>query len=120
MHASRFTRGKKLIQGYVHQELDQEITAIGGRYVLVKEVRVPFQGRELFYLVGHAAFDTICCGAGGCTYALVPGFVLNWHNATNEDGFKLSLVEPIIDTADQEKVKRLIGQSEMAHQVVFL
>jgi len=109
-----------LIQEHVHQELDQEISAIGGHYVLVKEVRVPFQGRELFYLVGHAAFETTCCGAGGCAYALVPGFVLHWHNATNEDGRKLSQVEPIRAAAAQEKVKRLIGQSEMVHQVVFL
>ena len=51
---------------YVHQPLNQEVTAIGGHYLLVKEVRLPFEGREVLYLVGHAAFDTICCGPGGC------------------------------------------------------
>jgi hypothetical protein len=45
---------------YIHQPLYQEVVAIGGRYVLVREVRLPFLGRESFYLVGHAAFDNSC------------------------------------------------------------
>ena len=105
---------------YVHQELNQEITAIGGHYVLVKEVRLPFQGREILYLVGHAAFDTACCGVGGCAYALVPGFILNWKGRRNEDGLAVSQVEPILDRKVQEKVQELIAGKEVVHQFRFL
>jgi hypothetical protein len=80
---------------YVHQDLNQQITAIGGHYVLAKEVRLPFHGREILYLVGHAAFDTTCCGPGGCAYALVPGFVASWHSSQTEDGLAVSRLEPI-------------------------
>jgi hypothetical protein len=105
---------------YVHQELNQEVTAIGGHYVLVKEVRLPILGREVLYLVGHAAFDTTCCGVGGCAYALVPGFVLNWKSQTNADGLPVSRVEAIRDRELQKQVQRLIEKREPVHQVRFL
>ena len=104
---------------YVHPGLDQQITAIGGHYVLVKEVRLPFHGREILYLVGHAAFDTTCCGPGGCAYALVPGFVASWHSSQTEDGLAVSQIEPVDDAGTQNKIRRLIERSETVQQVMF-
>lgn len=109
-----------MFQEYVHQELNQEVTAVAGHYVLVKEARMSFGGREILYLVGHAAFDTTCCGVGGCAYALVPGFVLDWRSQINTDGLAVSRVEAIHDRDIQEQVQRLIEKKEMVHQVRFL
>ncbi len=106
-------------RGYVHQELNREITAIGGRYALVKEVRLPFRGREVLYLVGYGVVDTSCCGTGGCAYALVEGFILEWKSKTNEDGLAVSQVEPIRDEAIQKEVRRLIEEREVVQQVRF-
>ena len=100
--------------------MNQEVTAIGGHYLLLKEVRLPFEGRVVLYLVGHAAFDTTCCGVGGCAYALVPGFVLDWKGEKNEDGLAVSQVESIRDKDAQRKLQRLIQKQEMVHQVRFL
>jgi hypothetical protein len=86
----------------------------------VKEVQLPFQGRDVLYLVGHAAFDTTCCGVGGCAYALVPGFVLDWKGARNEDGLAVSQVESIRDKDAQRKLEQLIQKQEVIHQVRFL
>jgi len=108
-----------VVREYVHQELNQEVTAIGGRYVLVKEVRLPFRGREVLYLVGCAVVDSSCCGAGGCAYALVLGFVLRWKGKTNEDGLAISQVESIRDEATQREIGRLIEGAEPVHQVTF-
>jgi hypothetical protein len=105
---------------YIHQELNQEVTAIGGRYVLVKEVRLPFRGREVLYLVGHAAFDTACCGAGGCAYALVPGFIVYWKTGANQGGLAVSQVKPIHDKGVQEQLWELIREEETVHQIRFL
>jgi hypothetical protein len=107
------------VQEYVHYDLNQEVTAIGGHYVLLKEVRLPFQGQEVLYLVGHAAFDTSCCGAGGCAYALVPGYILSWKSGTNETGLAVSQVKPIHDQGVQEQVRQLIKNKEVIHQVNF-
>ena len=34
-------------QDFVHPELGREVTAIGGHYVFGKEIRLPYNGREL-------------------------------------------------------------------------
>ncbi len=109
----------RAVKRVVHQPLDQEVAAVGGRYALVKEARLPFQGREVLYLVGYGAFDTTCCGVGGCAYALVPGFIQEWKYETNEDGLAVSLVEPIRDEATQKDVRRLIKGQEVVQEVRF-
>jgi len=109
-----------MFQEYTHHALHQEITAAAGHFVLVKEVRLPFQGREVLYLVGHAAFDTTCCGAGGCAYALVPGFILAWKGQTNRDGLAVSRVEPIHARGIQKQVKETVERRDLVHQVIFL
>lgn len=105
---------------YIHQEMNREVTAIGGHYVLVKEARLLFQGREVLYIVGHAAFDTSCCGAGGCAYALVPGYILRWKTRRNEDGLVVSEVEPVDDPGVRERLRAFIEKEEVVHQVRFL
>ena len=102
-----------------HPQLNQEITAIGGRYALVQEARLPYHGREILYWVGYGAFDTTCCGVGGCGYALVAGFVVQWKYETNADGRAVSVVEPISDPAIQEQVCHLLQKQEMVQEVKF-
>lgn len=103
----------------VHKQLNQEIAAIGGRYALMKEERLPFHGREILYWVGYGAFDTTCCGVGGCAYALVAGFVVEWKCETNADGRAVSVVEPIHEAALQDQVRRLLQKQETVQQVKF-
>jgi hypothetical protein len=105
---------------YIHQALNHEVAAIGGHYVLVKEARLLFQVREVLYVVGHAAFDTSCCGVGGCAFALVPGFVVSWKSQKNEDGRAVSEVEPVDDPGVREQLRTLVEKEEVVHQVRFL
>ena len=104
---------------YVHQELNQETVAIGGSFVLTREVRILFHGRDLFYLTGYGTFDTSCCGAGGCVYATVPGFILEWKNKTNKERYLVSEVEPVRDKTMQEELRKLIQEKENVHQINF-
>ena len=111
--------GKRSEVEYIHRGLNQQITAIGGHYVLVKEARLPYAGQEILYLVGHAAFDSTCCGTGGCAYALVPGFVASWRGSRTGDGLAISRIVPIRDAETQNKIRRLIERSETVQQVHF-
>jgi hypothetical protein len=104
---------------YVHHSLNQEVTAIGGHYILVKEARLPYRGREVLYLVGHAAFDTSCCGSGGCAYALVPGFVVRWQSSRTADDLAISEIEPVRDPGIRNDIRRLIEKQETVQQVMF-
>ena len=104
---------------YEHPQLNQEITAIGGHYVLTKEMRLPFRNREVLYFIGHAAFDTTCCGAGGCSFALVPGIVLEWKYKTTPDNRSISLLEPILDPSYRTEIRRLVEEREIIQQINF-
>jgi len=107
------------LQDFTHPNLGQEITAIGGHYVFNKEARLGYHGREVFYLVGYAVVDTSCCGAGGCAYALIPGFIQAWKYKTDINGVAVSQVEPIRDTVAQQEIRRLIQKKEVVQQVSF-
>jgi hypothetical protein len=104
---------------YIHHELNREVTAIGGHYVLTKEVRLPFAGREALYLVGYAVVDNSCCGVGGMAYAHVPGFIVAWKSRASDDGLAVSLVEPIDDPTARAEIRRLIQGKEIVHQIRF-
>ncbi len=104
---------------YVHEPLDQEVTAIAGHYVLVREVRETFRGRELLYVLGHAVFDTSCCGMGGCGYALVPGYVVRWHGERSPEGLPITLVEPVVDGEERVAISAWIRERESIPQVQF-
>lgn len=106
-------------ENFVHPELDIPVVAIGGNYVFSHEKRIPFLKRELLYYLGIATFDTTCCGAGGCAYAFVPGFVLNWKVDKNEKGRPITIIEPVREPSLREEIKSLIFQTEMVNQVNF-
>jgi hypothetical protein len=63
--------------------------------------------------------DTSCCGPGGCTYALVPGYLKEWKYKTGRDDLFVSRVEPIRDADVQSEIRRLILKKESVQQVNF-
>ncbi len=107
------------VRDFVHVELDEEITAIGGHYVMTKEVRLPYNDREILYLAGYAVYDTTCCGSGGCGYALVAGYIENWKYRTNRNGQPVTKAETITDNDIQNDLRLLIEKSELVNQVRF-
>lgn len=104
----------------IHRPLDTEVNAIGGRYVFTDEFRISFSGREIYYLVGHALFDSTCCGFGGCRYALVQGFIKDWKKKKNPEGCFITIVERIIDKKDQKDIADLITKNITVNQVKFM
>lgn len=106
-------------RAYVHPELNREVFSGAGHYLLTREVRLPFRGREVLVVVGYAVLDTSCCGVGGFSYALVPGFVLRWKEHRTQGGQPVSLVEPVEDADLQEEIRSLIRRAESIHQVQF-
>lgn len=106
---------------YLHRPLGEPIEAIGGSCQLTREVRLSLEGtgEELLYLVGHALFDTTCCGTGGCGYAQVQGYVRRWKALSSSDGVPMTEIELITDETVQDKVKKLIIEREKVQQVNF-
>ena len=104
---------------YTHSKLNEESYAIGGHYSLEKEVRLKYNNREVLYTLGQAVMDSSCCGMGGCRYALVPGYIVNWQNRTNEAGLPVSEVETISARVTQDDISQVIKEAEVVSQVDF-
>lgn len=110
--------GGELTSEFVHWPLGQDVEAIGGHYVMAKEVRLPFEGREVLYLVGYGSVNA-CCGLGGCAFAWVPGYLVEWKVGSRE-GQPVSKVEPIRDEVTRNTLRDLIQKQESVTQVNFL
>lgn len=104
---------------FAHPQIDVEVTAIGGHYVFTREARLDFQGRPVLYFVGYGVFDTTCCGAGGCGYALVAGEAVAPAYRRDAAGRPVSRVVPIVDERQREEIRRRITAADPVSQVVF-
>lgn len=104
---------------YIHEPLDEVVVAIGGSYRLVEEKRLPFQGGEVFYLIGYAHMDTSCCTIGGCSYALVMGFIRDWKYRKNSDGLDVSSIVSVEDHTARDLIRRAILSEDVVQQVIF-
>ena len=107
------------LRDFAHPQLGQEVTAIGGHYVFGKEIRLPYDKREVLYFVGYAVLDSTCCGVGGVAYVLVAGFIRQWKFKKRQDGCYISRIEPIGDPAVQKAIRKVVQKKEMVFQVTF-
>lgn len=105
---------------YVHYPLNQEITAIGGHYVITKELRMPIAGREVLVTVGYGVMDTTCCGLGGCAYATVYGYIKDWKRERNDDGYDISRTESIGESSVKQQLTEQLLHQEAIQQVNYL
>jgi hypothetical protein len=93
--------------------------AIAGHFELDQELRLSTDGREVLVLLGVALVDTACCGTTGMRYAVVPGYVLDWHSGTDDQGRPTSEVELVSDRPSQRAITRAIHAQHTVTQVVF-
>ncbi len=104
---------------YTHQPLGEEVCAIAGAYTLEKEIRLRHAGREVLVVLGCATIDSSCCGTGGCRYAFVPGYVINWRDQFAEDGLPVSSVEPVREPRERRAIELAIRERELLSSVEF-
>ena len=93
--------------------------AIAGHFELEQELRLSQDGREVLVLLGVALVDTACCGTTGMRYAVVPGYVLDWHSGTDDQGRPTSELELVLDAPTQRAITRAIHDKFTVTQVVF-
>ena len=109
---------EKTTTSYRHTKLGEDIvTGIAGTYTPEKEVRLPYNGREVLYVVGEATLASSCCGVGNWVYVAVPGYILKWHSS-NDDGAPVSEVEPV-GAAEREEIRKIIELKEATDRIDF-
>ena len=108
------------VKSFTHPELNRPVTAIGGNYVITGEQKISYGDGQLLVFSGHAVFDTSCCGAGGCAYSLVPGFIESYRCGKDAAGRWFSRVRPIRDTHLKKEITARLFAGTNALQVQFL
>lgn len=107
------------MSSYTHARLDDEVHSISGYYCPHKEDILPYKGRKVLFVIGHATLDNSCCTNGCWEYAYVPGYVVRWQDGTAPGGQPVSEVEPVRDSAARADISRLIKDSAGVKQVDF-
>ena len=95
---------------YIHPELNEKVEFFGGSYLFCEEGRLSYQGKEVFYLVGMACVESSCCGARGCAFIKVPGYVFSWKQRMDEHGQVLSEIERIEDQESQKEISKILEE----------
>jgi hypothetical protein len=104
---------------YTHLKINEDVTCISGYYTPLKEVRLPYNDKEVLYVVGQAVVESSCCGVGCWGYVLVPGHIINWQNKINEAGLPVSEVEPVSDKITRDDISQIINEVECIPRVEF-
>ncbi|MEW6034407.1 MAG: hypothetical protein AB1603_06105 [Chloroflexota bacterium] len=103
---------------YTHAPLGEEVEFLAGSYHIEREERLPYDGREVLYLVGQTSKITSCCGVTNpFSFIKVVGYVRRWHHGTNDKGLPLSEVDMVREEREQHRIRELIHQR---HQDVDL
>lgn len=107
-----------MLKTYVH-ELNTKVQSVGGGYEIKEEKRIRHRGKEFLCLLAQAVVDSSCCGSWGCYYAVIPGMVLEWKGALDEESRALSRLETIEDPDLKEELRGMILKNESVEQVLF-
>ncbi len=107
------------MEKYIHEDLNEEVHSISGYYLYIEEGTLSFKGRNVLYLSGVGVVDNSCCGAGGCPFVRVPGYVVSWKDKTDAAGRAVTTVEPVTDEADKKEIQRLLDSRYPYSQISF-
>lgn len=94
---------------YTHSP-GEEVEFLAGSYTIDQEVRLPFNGGEVLYLVGSTSVISSCCGtASPFNFIKVVGAVLAWQDGRDARDRPTSKVEAVRDEPAQAKLRELIS-----------
>ncbi len=109
-----------MAQEYTHQELEKEVNFLAGYYIPLKESKLEYNGREVLYVSGTSVVESSCCSsAGGCAYAIVPGYVVKWKSKTSDSGLPVTEVEPVTDKTAKREITAAIKETDFVANVDF-
>jgi hypothetical protein len=107
------------MQSYTHKELGTEIRSISGYLTYLEENRLSFRGGDVLYTVGIGIIDNSCCGAGGCQFIEVSGYIISWKAAVSRDGKVISLFNPIGSEEEKKDIQAELDILYPHSQVIF-
>jgi len=102
---------------FTHPELGQEVQTLAGYYVPVEEHVLPYNGRELVYILGYACIEASCCGAANWSYIQVPGFLVRKHIRGEGHTPPVSEIETIQGEEDRNTIRQSLTKKYPGAQI---
>jgi len=103
---------------FAHSDLGQEVPARAGYYTPLEEHILPYKGREVLYILGHACIETSCCGGtGSWAYIQVPGFLVRKHVRGGGTTHPISEIEIIEDEEARNSIRESLMRKHSVSQV---
>jgi hypothetical protein len=107
-----------MIIDYTHAELGEDIQGRAGFYTAVEEFTMPYNKREVLYVMGTARLDRPCCGGACCWgYIQVPGFLVRRLKRGKADTPPVSQVEIIENENDRNRIRQALMEKHQGAQV---
>ena len=109
---------KGAIIEFTHPDLGQEVPARAGYYTPLEEHVLPYKGREVLCILGHACIETSCCGGtGSWAYIQVPGFLVRKHVRGGGTTHPISEIEIIEDEEARNSIRESLMRKHSVSQV---
>lgn len=107
-----------MIIDYTHPEFGEDIQGRAGFYTAVEEHTMPYNSREVLYVMGTARLDRPCCG-GACSwgYIQVPGFIVERRAPSKSGSLPVSRVEIIENENDRNRIRQALIAKHQCTQV---
>jgi len=107
-----------MIIEYTHPELSEDVQGRAGFYTAVEELSMPYNGREVLYVLGMARLERPCCGGACCWgYIQVPGFLIQRHTRGKSSRPPVSQVEIIENEDDRNRIRQALMEKHQGAQV---
>jgi hypothetical protein len=97
---------KYMIIEFTHPELGQEVQTFTGYYIPIEEHIIPYNEREVIYILGHACIEASCCGPARWSYIQVLGFLVRKHIRGGKGTSPVSEIEIIKGEEDRDTIRQ--------------
>lgn len=102
---------------FTHPDLGEEVRSISGYYVPCEEHTLPYDGRDIIYVLGQACIDASCCGSAAWSYIQVPGFLIRKHIRGGGAAPLVSEVESLQDPETRNSIRELLSKEYPGAQI---
>lgn len=106
-------------QRHVHQPPGTEVRAPWGEYTVRREGRIPYDGRDVLYVLADIAVGSACCGTAAGRILIVPGYIGSGGDAPLEENPARSRIIPVRAAREREAIGRILRKRVAPVTVVF-
>ncbi len=104
---------------FIHIKHGEEGVGLPWPYTIVSEERIRYKDKEILYIIAESLAGSVCVGIGTVRFIYISGYIIAWHIKLDNKGRPVSVVEPLKNTDDQIRIKKIIAERFPSLQICF-